>query len=103
MSSARIQRLRVKGWRKPHGAVIVDRTSRWGNPHKVGAPGVTDSETAVALYRADLLSGALPYGIDDVRRELAGKNLCCFCALDASCHADVLIEVANTMGGNESR
>lgn len=31
----RIQRRRVRGWRKPAGAVIVDRTSRWGNPYCV--------------------------------------------------------------------
>lgn len=34
---ARIQRRRTKGWRKPEGAVIVDRTSRWGNPFTVGS------------------------------------------------------------------
>lgn len=28
----RIQRKRTKGWRLPEGAVIVDRTTRWGNP-----------------------------------------------------------------------
>lgn len=27
----RIQRKRIKGWRKPIGAVIVDRTTNWGN------------------------------------------------------------------------
>lgn len=31
----RIQRKRTKGWRKPEGAVIVDRSSRWGNPFSV--------------------------------------------------------------------
>ena len=30
----RIKRSRKKGWRKPDNAVIVDRTSRWGNPFK---------------------------------------------------------------------
>ncbi len=29
----RIQRKRTKGWRKPENAIIVDRTSRWGNPY----------------------------------------------------------------------
>lgn len=33
----RIQRRRTKGWRLPEGAVIVDRTSRWGNPFKIGS------------------------------------------------------------------
>lgn len=30
-----------------------------------------------------------------IRRFLAGKNLACWCALDAPCHADVLLELAN--------
>lgn len=31
----RLQRKRQAGWRKPDNAVIVDRTSRWGNPYIV--------------------------------------------------------------------
>lgn len=31
----RLQRKRQAGWRKPENAVIVDRTSRWGNPYVV--------------------------------------------------------------------
>lgn len=31
----RLQRSRKRGWRKPENAVIVDRTSRWGNPFKL--------------------------------------------------------------------
>jgi len=27
--------------------------------------------------------------------ELRGKNLACWCKLDAPCHADVLLELAN--------
>jgi hypothetical protein len=27
--------------------------------------------------------------------ELRGKNLACWCRLDQSCHADVLLELAN--------
>lgn len=32
---------------------------------------------------------------EDVRRELAGHNLACWCPLDRPCHADVLLAVAN--------
>jgi len=32
----RIQLRRTKGWRKPAGAVVVARPSRWGNPYRVG-------------------------------------------------------------------
>jgi Domain of unknown function (DUF4326) len=34
----RLQRRRTGGFRKPAGAVIVDRTSSWGNPFEVGRP-----------------------------------------------------------------
>lgn len=30
-----------------------------------------------------------------VIRELAGKNLCCWCPVDEPCHADVLLELIN--------
>ena len=32
----RIQLSRAKGWRKPEGAVVVARPSKWGNPFRVG-------------------------------------------------------------------
>lgn len=31
----------------------------------------------------------------DIRAELGGKNLACWCPLDQPCHADVLLELAN--------
>jgi hypothetical protein len=33
--------------------------------------------------------------VEDVRRDLAGKDLACWCALDVACHADTYLEVAN--------
>ena len=33
------------------------------------------------------------------RLELRGKNLACFCPLDQPCHADVLLELANSPEG----
>lgn len=33
----RIQLRRTKGWRKPEGAVVVSRPTRWGNPYEVGS------------------------------------------------------------------
>ncbi len=35
VSPQRIQLSRAKGWRKPEGAVLVSRPSRWGNPFSV--------------------------------------------------------------------
>ena len=36
-----------------------------------------------------------PPTVADIRKELRGKNLACFCQLDQPCHADVLLEIAN--------
>lgn len=36
-----------------------------------------------------------PPSIDEIRGELRGKNLACFCRLDQPCHADVLLKIAN--------
>jgi Domain of unknown function (DUF4326) len=37
-----------------------------------------------------------PPSLDEIRAELRGKDLACFCPLDQPCHADVLLELANT-------
>ena len=84
-----MQLRRTKGWRKPDGAVVVARPSRWGNPFPVG-PDRTAAE-AVALYRRWIEPQA-----GEVRAQLAGRDLCCWCPLDRPCHADVLLELANS-------
>jgi hypothetical protein len=84
----------------PENTVSVCRPGKWGNPFKVGQsykgtrPPACTGE-AVAAFRVNLLRGTLGYTTEDVRRELAGKNLACFCPLDQPCHADVLLEEAN--------
>jgi len=106
----RIQLSRARGWRKPEGTIVVARPGRWANPFRVGSLVVDvdtrrtrtlTAEDAVAGYRAALLAGRLPmYGgapitVDDVRRELAGHDLACWCPPGQPCHADVLLELAN--------
>lgn len=107
----RIQQRRTKGWRKPEGAVSVSRPGKWGNPFRVGkviiltgpkAGAAIDRAGAVSLFRSMATrSGetAERYRAQ-VRAELAGKDLMCFCALDQPCHADVLLELANTTKEN---
>lgn len=116
----RIQRRRTKGWRKPEGAVYVGRGTKWGNPwrvvklidgpwcivepdgHRINFPSREDAvRTAVSWF-----SEAIPNGWEgvpdyhEIRSELDGKDLMCFCPLDQPCHADVLLELAN---GGESK
>lgn len=110
----RIQRKRTKGWRMPEGAVYVGRPTRWGNPCRwfpmpafdpstgetTPADPVEARRISVNGFRSMLAepdSRALNgYPSDaEIRAELAGRNLCCWCPLDQPCHADVLLEVAN--------
>jgi hypothetical protein len=103
----RIQLSRRKGWRKPENTVVVARPSKWGNPFRVGKPDpldghlITSRAEAVERYRLHAgARGAFELDVDEVRRELAGKNLACWCSLPADgepdiCHAAVLLEIAN--------
>lgn len=92
----RIQLCRTKGWRKPEGAVIVSRPSRWGNPFKISEKITADE--AVSLYRNAL---AVPrpdmvrVTVEDIRKDLAGRDLACWCKIGSPCHGDVLLEIAN--------
>lgn len=95
----RIQRKRTKGWRMPAGAVIVDRTSRWGNPYRVGdldqAGEERTAEDVVLLFRISITHWWPKSFLDHVRTDLKGRDLACWCPLDQPCHADVLLELAN--------
>lgn len=104
----------------PPDVIKVDRSTRWGNPYRIercgpfflvvgdGANGyrfntgrfesaLDAGRHAVQFFRTALLNerGLVPFTPDDVRRELRGKDLACWCAPGVDCHADVLIEVAN--------
>lgn len=107
MKPQRIQLQRRKGWNLQRASLALNglpavncaRPGRWGNPFKIGSTygpnTIPDACTAVACFRVNLLRGTLPFTEDDVRRELRGKNLACFCRLDQVCHCDVLLEEAN--------
>ena len=106
MTPERIQRKRSKGFRLPANTICVDRSTRWGNPFIVGKHG-TQSE-CVELYRR-LLCGFVCLTTDNIEQQrthleyvksnigtLRGKNLACWCREGTPCHADVLIQAANT-------
>lgn len=100
-------------------AVSVARPSRWGNPYTLAEFG---RDEALRLFRGIVDGGWSPGLIaryDDTkanviyaircawvhriggsvgewaRCDLRGKNLACYCHLDAPCHADILLAVAN--------
>lgn len=108
----RIQLRRTKGWRKPEGSIVVARPSKWGNPFTVHVHTercgpdhmlcpiwvADDRQDATTKFRHALIypvswtDPPVP-DIDDIRNELRGHDLACWCPLDQPCHADVLLEI----------
>lgn len=71
------------------GAVYVGRPSKWGNPIQVS----DENPRGAALDKyLDFLRRS-PDLVSEMRRELAGKDLICWCAPRA-CHAEVIRHVA---------
>lgn len=112
MQPIRVQRKRTKGWRMPENTVSVTRPGKWGNPYAgadymkslmlqnqinpVENSQLTNDkfyEFVVDAFKHFIESN--PDYIEMAQKELKGKNLACFCALDRPCHADVLLEIAN--------
>lgn len=112
----RVQLSRKKGWRMPENTVKVDRTTRFGNPFtpfgcaEAGYQGTAD-QLARRCVEAFRVWADTPYwrnnwdGEESERaRErlieaipgIRGKNLACWCKPEMPCHADVLLELANT-------
>lgn len=109
----RIRLSRAHGWRLQEAsralnglpAVNVARPSRWGNPYRVTpaveAAGVripeVTAERAVELFRRrwEHALATWPSSRRALDEELRGRNLACWCAPGAPCHADVLLELAN--------
>lgn len=118
----RIQLKRTKGWKMPENTLKVDRSTGFGNPFPIVKctsinMGVTTdawsvgtftgpamwfresreeaAELAVKAYRAWIAHPAQSSVRARAKAILKGKNLACWCRLDAKCHADVLLELAN--------
>lgn len=96
----RVQRKRTKGWKMPANTVYVGRPSKWGNPYKIGDIIMNErinASRAVKLYFAALHNHSHPPHcyVEEVKKELRGRNLACWCPLNILCHADILLEMAN--------
>ncbi len=113
----RIQRKRAKGWRMPEGAVYVGRPTIFGNPFLVGVTfcGPTiktlpNVDAVVQQFSHWLSLDTLDHRCWDnllvvahvrLKAALAGgalrnRDLACWCPLWQPCHADVLLELANS-------
>jgi hypothetical protein len=104
----RVRLQRAKGWRKPPDTVVVSRPSRFGNPFSMDDAMQRDPSLTKAAARAVVVDEFRSmtrsadereqhgYPSDDeIKRELRGKNLACWCPEGGPCHADVLLEIAN--------
>lgn len=91
-------------------AKVVTRPGRWGNPFAIaevmaseGLDRAAAQARAVALcsnwLRGTLspeLSAPPPPDHDSIRNSLGGHNLACWCKAGTPCHADILIDIANS-------
>jgi len=94
----RIQMKRTRGCRKPANAIYVGRPTKWGNPFR--SDGSRDAASCVACFRKWLAAAKRADierpTIEEIRSELRGKDLACWCKTEDPCHADVLLELANS-------
>lgn len=81
---------RLSGPVAPPGTVYIGRPSKWGNPFVIGRDG--DRGMVIAKYRQWIVLQPELYLA--AKRELAGRDLVCFCS-PLPCHGDVLLEIAN--------
>jgi hypothetical protein len=82
-----------KGWMDECRAQLIEHVVK-GDPRDVAA---FDDAKANAVYaiRCAWIARVGGNVLERARSELAGRNLACWCTLDAPCHADVLLEIAN--------
>jgi hypothetical protein len=77
----------------PERAVLVDRTTQYGNPVRMRT--ATRSERARSLLGFCRYLLASPALVADIRRNLRGKDLVCWC-YPLDCHAEIIQQVANS-------
>lgn len=90
----RIQRSRQHKQESPNGLpiVYVGRPGKWGNPYITGTAARLTIKESISLFEKYIKDWNLE---DEIKKELKGKNLSCWCPLTQQCHADVLLKIAN--------
>jgi hypothetical protein len=94
----------------PEGARYVGRPSAWGNPFRAGEPyrfmglrglvmGVAPDDRAGLVRLFEMYIATRRDMFERIREELGGRDLACWCPVDQRCHADVLLAIANSAGG----
>ena len=75
----------------PPNTVYVGRPTKWGNPYAMAPLGNFTREQAIEAYESYIKRVLVnfPSFLDDLK----GKDLACWCPLDKSCHADILLKL----------
>lgn len=104
---------RAKGFRFPAGAKKVDRSTGFGNPFVVGVHG--RREDCVRWHARLINDGFCQYTnrehmlqqrdhylyVRENISKLFGKDVACFCPLDAPCHGDNYLAMASRLSCEE--
>lgn len=72
--------------------ILIDRTTKWGNPFKI--PPYTREES-LSLYE-DWIQKQ-DWLLKDIVKELKGKRLGCWCKSKFACHGDILAYLADNL------
>lgn len=116
-----VQRKRTRGWKIPPHCKYVGRPGMYGNPFVVGVNGTARECVAkykrclVAAMKMQLVPPPIVIELLSTRAhtvvwfyriakhladgDLRGYDLTCWCALDAPCHRNVLLDLANRPRG----
>ena len=119
----RIQRKRTKGSKVPEGTIDCTRNGKRGNPFKFNGDSISyrfpnppvswykwshlgfvepshGQAVACELFRLWAYGEILLPGMEKPPdfTALRDENLSCFCALDAPCHVDIILQIANSEG-----
>lgn len=89
MNTPRVLNLHHTKGKIPPGAVKIDRSTKWGNPFKIGPDG--NRATVIRKYKEWI---GTQHELLDQLEELRGKDLACWCHPNP-CHGHFLVRIAN--------
>lgn len=84
----------------PPNTIFIGRPSMFGNKRRVGSFSHTLGRKIKTIQEATMLYylhniQKKAHFRQTIREKLRGKDVMCWCDLDAACHGDVLLEIAN--------
>lgn len=83
---------RVVHCKKEKYDVLIDRTTKWGNPFPI--PPWTREES---LQKYEEWIQTQNWLLKDIVKELKGKTLGCWCKPNKACHGDILAFLADNL------